>query len=150
MKNALSLISTITRVDSYKFSQFAQYPKGTTHISSYIESRGGEDESVFFGLQAFIKDYLLTPVTMKDVDRAEKIVTAHGVGVSLFDLRGDDARQDAVAVGALGSGVTSMVMHRVGDDVLSEVARELDQVSDTVGCFEEDCLWYSIFRLDVL
>ena len=79
MKNALSLISTITRVDSYKFSQFAQYPKGTTHISSYIESRGGEDESVFFGLQAFIKDYLLTPVTMKDVDRAEKIVTAHGL-----------------------------------------------------------------------
>jgi nicotinamide phosphoribosyltransferase len=79
MKNVLSLISTITRTDSYKFSQWNQYPKGTTHISSYIESRGGEDESVFFGLQAFIKDYLLTPVTMKDVDRAEKIVTAHGL-----------------------------------------------------------------------
>ena len=79
MKNVLSLISTITRTDSYKFSQFSQYPKGTTHISSYIESRGGEDESVFFGLQAFIKDYLLTPVTMKDIDRAEKIVTAHGL-----------------------------------------------------------------------
>ena len=79
MKNVLSLISTITRTDSYKFSQWNQYPKGTTHISSYIESRGGEDESVFFGLQAFIKDYLLTPVTMKDVDRAEKSVTAHGL-----------------------------------------------------------------------
>lgn len=79
MKNVLSLISTITRTDSYKFSQWNQYPKGTTHISSYIESRGGEDESVFFGLQAFIKDYLLTPVTMNDVDRAEKIVTAHGL-----------------------------------------------------------------------
>jgi nicotinamide phosphoribosyltransferase len=79
MKNALSLISTITRTDSYKFSQWVQYPKGTTHISSYIESRGGEPESVFFGLQAFIKDYLLTPITMKDVNRAEKIVTAHGL-----------------------------------------------------------------------
>lgn len=79
MKNALSLISTITRTDSYKFSQWNQYPKGTTHISSYIESRGGEDESVFFGLQAFIKDYMLTPITMKDVDRAAKIVTAHGL-----------------------------------------------------------------------
>lgn len=79
MKNVLSLISTITRTDSYKFSQWNQYPKGTTHISSYIESRGGENESVFFGLQAFIKDYLTTPVTMKDVDRAEKIVTAHGL-----------------------------------------------------------------------
>lgn len=79
MKNVLSLTSIITRTDSYKFSQWNQYPKGTTHISSYIESRGGEDESVFFGLQAFIKDYLLTPITMKDVDRAEKIVTAHGL-----------------------------------------------------------------------
>ena len=79
MKNVLSLISTITRTDSYKFSQWNQYPKGTTHISSYIESRGGENESVFFGLQAFVKDYLLTPITMKDVDRAEKIVTAHGL-----------------------------------------------------------------------
>jgi nicotinamide phosphoribosyltransferase len=79
MKNALSLMSTITRTDSYKFSQFAQYRKGTTHISSYIESRGGETESVFFGLQAFIKDYMMNPITMKDVNRAEKIVTAHGL-----------------------------------------------------------------------
>jgi nicotinamide phosphoribosyltransferase len=79
MKTVLSFISTIVRTDSYKFSQWMQYPKGTTHISSYIESRGGEDMSVFFGLQAFIKDYLLTPITMKDIDRAERIVTAHGL-----------------------------------------------------------------------
>ena len=79
MKTVLSLISTIIRTDSYKFSQWMQYPKGTTHISSYIESRGGEDKSVFFGLQAFIKDYLTTPITMKDIDRAERIVTAHGL-----------------------------------------------------------------------
>ncbi len=79
MKNILSLISIIIRTDSYKFSQWMQYPKGTTHISSYIESRGGEDISVFFGPQAFIKDYLLTPITMADIDRAERIVTAHGL-----------------------------------------------------------------------
>ena len=79
MKNALTLLSLVARTDSYKFSQFLQYPKGTEYISSYIESRGGEDESVFFGIQAFIMDYLLTPVTMKDVDRAEKIITAHGL-----------------------------------------------------------------------
>jgi nicotinamide phosphoribosyltransferase len=79
MKNVLNLISIILRTDSYKFSMWNQYPKGTTHISSYIESRGGEDKSVFFGPQAFIKDYLLTPITMADIDRAEKIVTAHGL-----------------------------------------------------------------------
>lgn len=79
MKTVLSLISAIIRTDSYKFSQWVQYPAGTEYVSSYIESRGGEDESVFFGLQAFMKDYLTTPITMKDVDRAEKIVTAHGL-----------------------------------------------------------------------
>jgi nicotinamide phosphoribosyltransferase len=74
-----SLLSLATRTDSYKFSQFLQYPENTTYISSYIESRGGEDESVFFGLQAFIKQYLLTPVTMNDIKRAEHIVQAHGL-----------------------------------------------------------------------
>jgi len=79
MSNVLSLLTAIIRTDSYKFSQWMQYPADTTHISSYIESRGGETESVFFGLQAFIKEYMLTPITMKDIDRAEKIVLAHGL-----------------------------------------------------------------------
>jgi nicotinamide phosphoribosyltransferase len=56
-----------------------QYPPETTYISSYIESRGGEDESVFFGLQAFIKEYLLNPITQVDIDVAEKFVTQHGL-----------------------------------------------------------------------
>lgn len=79
MKNVLNLLTTIIRTDSYKLSQWMQYPADTTHISSYIESRGGEDTSVFFGLQAFIKEYMLTPITQADVDRAEKIVLAHGL-----------------------------------------------------------------------
>jgi nicotinamide phosphoribosyltransferase len=79
MSNVLNLLTAIIRTDSYKFSQWMQYPSDTTHISSYIESRGGEQESVFFGLQAFIKEYMLTPITMRDIDRAEKIVTAHGL-----------------------------------------------------------------------
>ena len=78
MKNVLQLLTAITRTDSYKLSQFKQYPADTTHISSYIEARGGEDESVFFGLQAFIKDYMMTPVTMADIDFAEKIFALHG------------------------------------------------------------------------
>lgn len=77
--NALNLMSVIVRTDSYKFSQWMQYPEGTTRISSYIESRGGEAESVFFGLQAFIKDYLLTPISAADIDLAETLITAHGL-----------------------------------------------------------------------
>jgi len=65
--------------DSYKFSQWNQYPEGTEYIYSYIESRGGKfDETVFFGLQAFIKEYLTDPVTMDMIDEAEAIITAHG------------------------------------------------------------------------
>ena len=69
----------ILNTDSYKYSQFNQYPEGTETVFSYIESRGGDwDATVFIGLQAFIKEYLLTPITMEDIDEAEAIVIAHG------------------------------------------------------------------------
>ncbi len=69
----------ILNSDSYKYSQFNQYPEGTEYVYSYIESRGGKyDETVFFGLQAFIKEYMLTPVTIEMIDEAEAIITAHG------------------------------------------------------------------------
>ena len=69
----------ILNTDSYKASMFKQYPANTTGVFSYIESRGGRyDETVFFGLQAFIKEYLLTPITRADIDIAEEIWTAHG------------------------------------------------------------------------
>jgi nicotinamide phosphoribosyltransferase len=58
---------------------FKQYPVGTTGVYSYIESRGGQyDTTVFFGLQAFIKEYLLDPITQADIDIAEEVWTAHG------------------------------------------------------------------------
>jgi nicotinamide phosphoribosyltransferase len=58
---------------------WCQYPAGTETVYSYIESRGGiHDETVFFGLQAFIKEYLTIPVTTEDVDLAAEIWAAHG------------------------------------------------------------------------
>ena len=69
----------ILNSDSYKYSQFNQYPENTTGIYSYIESRGGiHSSTVFFGLQAFIKEYLLTPININMIDEAEAIITAHG------------------------------------------------------------------------
>ena len=69
----------ILNTDSYKVSMFKQYPAGTTGVYSYIESRGGRyDRTVFFGLQAFIKEYLLEPITQADIDIADEILTAHG------------------------------------------------------------------------
>jgi nicotinamide phosphoribosyltransferase len=69
----------ILNSDSYKYSQFPQYPKNAEYVYSYIESRGGQwDATVFFGLQAFIKEYLITPITKDDIDTAEAVITAHG------------------------------------------------------------------------
>ncbi|MBJ6612117.1 MAG: nicotinate phosphoribosyltransferase [Candidatus Thiothrix moscowensis] len=70
----------ILNTDSYKASHFLQYPAGTQVVSSYIESRGGQfPHTLFFGLQAFIKEYLLKPVTTADIDEAEAVFAAHGV-----------------------------------------------------------------------
>ena len=69
----------ILNTDSYKVSMFKQYPQGTTGVYSYIESRGGRyDRTVVFGLQAFIKEYLLEPITQSDIDIADEILTSHG------------------------------------------------------------------------
>lgn len=69
----------LLNTDSYKVSMFKQYPAGTTGVYSYIESRGGRyDKTVMFGLQAFIKEYLLEPITQADIDTADAILTAHG------------------------------------------------------------------------
>lgn len=76
MKLAKNLI---LNTDSYKVSMFKQYPAGTTGVYSYIESRGGRyDRTVFFGLQAFIKEYLLDPITQQDIDIADELLTQHG------------------------------------------------------------------------
>ena len=69
----------ILNTDSYKVSMFKQYPQGTTSVYSYIESRGGRyDRTVFFGLQAFIKEYLQEAITQSDIDVADELLTAHG------------------------------------------------------------------------
>ena len=69
----------ILNTDSYKVSMAPQYPAGTTGVYSYIASRGGKFTfTQFIGLQIFLKEYLLRPVTKADVDIAEEILTAHG------------------------------------------------------------------------
>lgn len=71
----------ILATDSYKTSHFEQYPPKTTKVTSYIEARpGGQfDKVVFFGLQAFIRQYLLTPITLYDIVEARMLLAEHGV-----------------------------------------------------------------------
>ena len=70
----------ILNTDSYKVSHYRQYPPGTTHVSSYIEARGGAyEKTIFFGLQMFIKAYLMRPITLDDIAEAREVLAAHGV-----------------------------------------------------------------------
>ncbi|WP_315981874.1 nicotinamide phosphoribosyltransferase domain-containing protein [Aliamphritea spongicola] len=76
----LSPANIILNADSYKASHFRQYPPETTLVSSYIEARGGEyTQTVFFGLQMFLQQYLSKPITAADIDEAKTIIEAHGL-----------------------------------------------------------------------
>ncbi|MFN8416992.1 MAG: nicotinate phosphoribosyltransferase [Cytophagaceae bacterium] len=70
MKNIILL------ADAYKYSHHKLYYPGTTHIYSYLESRGGKfDNTVFFGLQYFLKEYLSgQSFTQKDLDEAAEFL----------------------------------------------------------------------------
>jgi nicotinamide phosphoribosyltransferase len=63
----------ILLADAYKYAHHKFYYPGTTQIYSYLESRGGMfDETIFFGLQYFLKEYLQGQAfTQQDIDEAD-------------------------------------------------------------------------------
>ncbi|MFG6467940.1 nicotinate phosphoribosyltransferase [Roseateles sp. BYS87W] len=70
----------ILNTDSYKASHWLQYPPGTQTVFSYIEARGGTlPYTVFFGLQALLKEYFTRPITADDVALAAEVCAGHGV-----------------------------------------------------------------------
>lgn len=61
-------------------SHYLQYPADMQEISCYIESRGGKfDQTLFFGLQIFIKEYLCKPITKEEISFAEEFFISHGL-----------------------------------------------------------------------
>uniref|UniRef100_A0A0V0J313 Nicotinamide phosphoribosyltransferase n=1 Tax=Schistocephalus solidus TaxID=70667 RepID=A0A0V0J313_SCHSO len=74
-----NVINLICFSDSYKVSHYLQYPKGTTQVYSYFESRGGKfSETIFFGLQYIIKRYLAGQViTLKKIESAKEMMRKH-------------------------------------------------------------------------
>jgi nicotinamide phosphoribosyltransferase len=70
-------------------SHAKQYPPGTQNVYSYFESRGGEfSETVFFGLQYFLKRYLEGVVVTKEkITEAEELYAAH-LQPGLFNKEG--------------------------------------------------------------
>ncbi len=63
----------ILLADAYKYAHHKLYYPGTSYVYSYLESRGGQfDQTVFFGLQYFLKEYLQgAAFNQQDIDEAE-------------------------------------------------------------------------------
>lgn len=68
--------------DAYKYSHHKFYEDNTSVVYSYMESRGGKfNETVFYGLQMFIKEYIEgVAITQEELDEAyEYLGTKLGV-----------------------------------------------------------------------
>lgn len=77
--------------DSYKHSHHRQYPPGTETVYSYFESRGGAfPETVFFGLQYILKEYLTGEfrIHAMDIAEARELCAAHFGRDDLFNVDG--------------------------------------------------------------
>ena len=123
----------LLNTDSYKVSMFKQYPAGTTGVYSYIESRGGVyDSTVFFGLQAFIKEYLLDPITQADIDVADEILTAHG---EPFNRAGWQYILDKHA------GYLPVVIRAVPEGTVVPVKNVLATIENT----DPECFWLTTY-----
>jgi nicotinamide phosphoribosyltransferase len=79
----------ILQTDSYKFTHWKQYPPGTEFVYSYLESRGGMfGQTLFFGLQYYLKEYLAGSVVAEDdIVGAQSFVDQH-LGPGLFNAAG--------------------------------------------------------------
>ena len=70
----------VLMTDSYKLSHWMQYPPGTKYVYSYFESRDNAEYfyTVFFGLQAILKKYLIgNVVSQNKINEAEKFAAKH-------------------------------------------------------------------------
>lgn len=77
----------ILLADAYKYSHHKLYVPGTSHIYSYLESRGGMfSETVFYGLQYLLKTYLEGPViTAEKIREASEMLPEVFGRTDVFD-----------------------------------------------------------------
>ncbi|RIY35256.1 nicotinate phosphoribosyltransferase [Psittacicella gerlachiana] len=127
------MYNPILDIDSYKASHYKQYPPGTENVSSYIESRGGKySHTIFFGLQRFLKKYLLKPITQKDIDQAESFFKAHGVP---FNKKGWEH------ILHHHNGYLPLKIEAVAEGTLVPASNPLVQVTNT----DPECFWLTSY-----
>jgi len=121
----------LLQCDSYKMSHWVQYPPGSDGYFGYIEARGstnGTEKTLFFGLQMFIKEYLLTPFTQEDIYEAVGFAKAHG---EPFNREGWQYILDAY------KGYIPVVIKAAPEGSLIPLSNALV----TVECTDPKCFW---------
>lgn len=123
----------ILNTDSYKSSHYLQYPQGSRFVSSYVESRGGDyPKIVFFGLQMFIKDYLMKPITQAMIDEAEDVLSAHGVP---FNRPGWEHILNA------HGGYLPLHIEAIPEGMVTEPSQVMMQIVNT----DAECFWLTSY-----
>lgn len=124
---------SITDTDFYKGSHFKQYPDNTAYVSSYIEARGGAfNDAVFFGLQAYITDYLSRPITREQVDYAEEVFTSNNVP---FNREGWDYIIDTY------DGYLPLEIKAMEEGTVAPIKNAMVQVQNT----DPKCFWLTSY-----
>lgn len=89
MENRTMINNIILKTDSYKPSQWKQYPKGTTKVYSYFESRQTKTPITFFGLQQILKKHFVgRVVTREKVEQARSFFNQHFGRDDVFNYDG--------------------------------------------------------------
>ncbi len=80
----------VLMTDSYKLSHWPQYPPGTEFLHSYMEARGGQyPETVFFGLQYYLKRFLCGRVLNDEmIEEAAEFSADHLGDKNIFNYKG--------------------------------------------------------------
>jgi nicotinamide phosphoribosyltransferase len=123
--------------DAYKYSHHKLYYPGTSKIYSYLESRGGQfDETVFFGLQYFLKHYLEGEVITK-----EKIDAAEGFLQQVFGRSDVFDRSKFDYIADRYQGKLPVLIKAVPEGTVVPVNNVLMTIENT----DPECFWLSNF-----
>lgn len=121
----------ILATDSYKLTHWKQYPKGTTTVYSYLESRGGKfPATIFFGLQYYLKKYLTIQITKEMVDEAEEFTNLH-IGKGVFNREGWDY------IVNVHNGFLPLEIKAVAEGTLVPTGNVLMTIENT----DDKCFW---------
>jgi nicotinamide phosphoribosyltransferase len=126
--------------DSYKYTHWPQYEKGTTKVRAYLEPRGGPFPAALMkGLQRSLKKVFCRPITMQDVNEAEDMCRAH-FGRDLFNRAGWE-----YIINKKG-GYLPLEIRAVAEGSIVPVSNALIYVENT----DPNCWWLTNFAETVL